>query len=86
MCLVGVASVGSVATSGFASAASSGVGSAAGWRVGYLSKSFVGNNLLLKLLRTFCFALNNNPKLFKNTFFLSVLVLFLKFFYSTAKL
>ena len=33
-------------------------------RVGILSKFFIGNSLLLKLLRTFSLALNNNPKLF----------------------
>ena len=57
-----VASSGSVAspvaTSG--SVASSGVGSP----VGILSKIFLGNNLLLKLLRTFSLAVNYNPKLF----------------------
>ena len=60
MCLVGVASVVSVATSGFGSA----VGSVVGWLVGILSNFFIGNNLPLKLLRTFSLALNNNPKLF----------------------
>ena len=60
MCLVGVVSVagfgiGSVATSG----------SVAGSRVGISSKFFIGNNLLLKLLRTYSLALNNNPKLYK---------------------
>ena len=39
--------------------ASSGVGSG----VGILSRFFIGDNLLLKLLRTFSPALNNNPKL-----------------------
>ena len=53
-----VSFVGSVATSG--SVASSGVGSP----VGILSKIFIGNNLLLKLLRTFSLAVNYNPKLF----------------------
>ena len=53
MCLAGV---GSVATSG--------VSPGAGLRVRTLSKLFIGNNLLLKLLRIFFLALNNNPKLF----------------------
>ena len=44
--------VGSVATSG--------VGS----RVGILSNFYIGNNLLLKLLRTFSLALKNNSKLY----------------------
>ena len=52
MCLVGVAPVGSVATFNNVSA-----GSAAGYGVGLnfgiLSKFFIGNNLLLKLLITF---------------------------------
>ena len=30
-------------------------------RTGILSNFFIGNNLLLKLLRTFSLALNNNP-------------------------
>ena len=51
--------VGSVATSG--------VGSC----VGRLSKFLIGNNLLLKLIKTFSLALNNNPKLFKKDFFSS---------------
>ena len=49
---------GSAATSG--SVATSGIGS----HVGILHKCFIGNNLLLKLLRTFSTALYNNPKLF----------------------
>ena len=49
--------VGSVATSG--------VGS----RVVILSKYFIGNNRLLKLLKTFSLALSNNPKLFRTDFF-----------------
>ena len=48
-----------IATSG--SVAGSGVGS----RVAILSKYFIGNNLLLKVLRTFSLSLNNNPKLSK---------------------
>ena len=78
MCLVGVASVGSVATSG--------VGSAAGSGVGILSKFFLRNNLLLKLLRTFSLILNNNPKLFKKDFFSNVFVPISNFFSSIAKL
>ena len=45
----------SAATSGYVAVYFSTSGSVAG--------SFIGNNLLLKLLRTFSFALNNNPKL-----------------------
>ena len=45
-------------------------GSDVGSRVGILSKFFIGNNLLIKLLRAFSLALNNNPKLFfKKKFF-----------------
>ena len=33
--------------------------------VGILSKFFIGNNLLLKLLKIFPLALKSNPKLFK---------------------
>ena len=44
--------------------ASSGVGSPVVSRVGIVSKFFIGNNLLLKLLKTFSLTLNNNPKLF----------------------
>ena len=40
-----------------------------GSRVEVFSKLFIGNNLLLKLLRTFFLALKNNPKLFKKYFF-----------------
>ena len=72
LCLFGVGSV-----TGF------GVGSAAGScirsHVGILSKFFIGNNLLLKLLRTFSLALNNNPKLFKITF----VQVFLSLFHNT---
>ena len=72
--------VGSVAFSGsiagpFASSfsvADFGVGS----RVGILSEFFIGNNMLLKLLRTFPVALTNNTKLFKNTFFGNIFVPF----------
>ena len=76
MSLVGVASV---ATSSVASAAFSGVGSPAGsgvdCHVGRLSKFFIGNNLPLKLLRTFALTLNNDPKLFKKSFFQVLLYL-----------
>ena len=87
MCLVGVApvagfGVGFVATSGGGSAAGSGVG----WHVGILSTFFIENNQLLKLLRTFSLALNNNPKLFKKDFFESFFVPFSKFFKSIEKL
>ena len=57
--LIFVGFVGFVATSG--SVADSGVGS----QVEILSKFFIGNNLLLKLLKTFSFVLNNNPKFFQ---------------------
>ena len=33
-----------------------------------LPRFFIGNDLPLKLLRTFSLALRNNPNLFKNTF------------------
>ena len=71
-----VASSGSVAVSG----------SVAGPGVGMLSKYFVGNNLCLKLLRTFSLALNNNPTLFKKYFFSSAFIPLSKFFNSLAKL
>ena len=67
MCLVGV---GSIFTFGVGSAALFGVGS----RVGYLSKFFMGNNLLLKLLRTFSVALNDNSTLFKKDFVFVALI------------
>ena len=57
-----VAGSGSFATSG--SVAGSGVGSC----VVILSKFFIGNNLLLKLLRAFSLALNNSPQLCKKIF------------------
>ena len=62
------------------------LGSAAGSRVGILSKFFYGNNLLLKLLRTFSLSLNNNPKFFKKYLFLSHFISLSKFFDSLAKL
>ena len=58
--------VGSFATSG------SVPGTAAGSGVEILSKFFIGNNLILKLLRTFSLALNNNPKIFLKYSFLQV--------------
>ena len=62
--------------------ASSGVGS----RVGILSKFLIGNNLLLKLFRTFSLALNNNPKLFKKNSFSIAFLPSPKFFDLAAKL
>ena len=59
---------GSLATSG--SVAGSGVGS----RAGILSKFFVGNNLILKLLKAFSLAPNNDPKSFKKDFFSSIFI------------
>ena len=41
-----------------------------------LSKLFLGNNLLLKLLVTFSLALNNNPNLSEKTFFQVILYLY----------
>ena len=84
MCLVGVASaagfgVGSDATFGF-------VADFVGSLAGILSKFFIGNNLLLKLLRNFSLALNSNPKLFKKYFFSGFFVPLSKFFNSLAKL
>ena len=51
MCLVGVAPVGSAAT--FNVSAGSAAGYGVGLNFGILSKFFIGNNLLLKLLITF---------------------------------
>ena len=68
-----VAFVGSVATSD--------VGS----RVGILSKFFIGNNLLLKVLRTFSIALNNSSKFFQKIIF-SCFLSFSKVFVLAAKL
>ena len=65
-----IAFIGSAATSG--SVASSGVGSS----VEISSIFFVGNNLMLKLLRTFSLALSNNTKSFKKDFFQMFLYLF----------
>ena len=63
------AAVASVAAFSVDSVASSGVGSTAGWGAEILSKFFIGSNLLLKLLRTFSLAVNNNPELFKKRIF-----------------
>ena len=52
-----------------ASFASSGVGSGVGLRAGIASKFFIGNNMLLNLLRTLSLELNNNPRLLKKLFF-----------------
>ena len=49
----------------FGSGASSGVGS----RVKILFRFFIGNNMLLKLLRTFSLALKSNTKLYLEIFF-----------------
>ena len=53
---------------------------------GACSRSFIGNNLLLKLIRTFFLALNNNPKLFKKDFLSSVFVPLSKLFNSLMQL
>ena len=85
-----VAFVGSVASSGSVAGSFANSGSVAGSGVGshveILSKYFIRNNLLLKLLRTFSLALSNNTKLFKKYFFSNVFVPFSKFFNSLAKL
>ena len=65
-----------------ASVAYSGVGS----RVYILSKLFLGNNLLLKLLITFSLELNNNPILSKKNFFSSDFIPLSRLFNSLAKL
>ena len=75
--------VGSVATSGVGSVATSCVGSAGGSRLAFLSKFLIRNNLLLKLLRTFSLALNNNSKLFKKR---NIFIPSSKFFNSLTKL
>ena len=51
-------------------------GSGDSLRVGISYKFCIGNNLLLKLLRTFSLALIDNAKLFKNNFFQVFLYLF----------
>ena len=71
---MGVASVAGfavdyVATFGAGSVAGSAALSGAGSRAKVSFEFFIGNNLLLKLLRTFFLALNNNTKLFKRDFF-----------------
>ena len=75
---------------GFTSVAGFGVSSAAGFnvglRVGTLSKFFIRNNLLLKLLRTLSFAPNDNPESFKKDFFAIIFVPLWKDFNSLAKL
>ena len=60
----------------------SGVGS----RVYILSKLFIGNNLLLKLLITLSLELNNNPILSKKNFFSSDFIPLSRLFNSLAKL
>ena len=75
--LVPFATSGSVAGS-FATSGSV-AGSVVGSRVGILSNFFTGNNLYLKLLRTFSLALNNNPKLFQKDVFQVLLYLFQNF-------
>ena len=49
---------------GFFATSCSVSGTAAGSGVEIWSKFFIGNNLILKLLRPFSLALNNNPKIF----------------------
>ena len=77
-----VATSGSVAGSvaGSGSDAGSLAGSGLSSRVEILSKSFIGNNLLLKLLRTFSFAINDNPKLFEKVFYSNAFIALSKFF------
>ena len=55
-------------------------GSGVDLRVGISSRSFIGNNLLLKLSGTFFLALNNNPNWFKENFFSLVFLPLSKFF------
>ena len=57
-----------------------------GWRAGILSTFLIGNNLLLKILKTFFLALKNNLKLFKKDLLSSVFVPLSKFFNSLSKL
>ena len=75
-----IAFVCSVATS--VCVAGSGVGSF----VGILSRFIIGNNLLLKVLRTFSLVVNNNPKLSKTEFLSRAFVPLSKYFKSIAKL
>ena len=56
--------IGSVATFDVDFTAGSAAFSGAGSRLEILSRFFIGNDLLLKLLKTFSFALNYNLKLF----------------------
>ena len=60
-----------VTVAGYGSIASSGsvTGFGVGLHVGILFKLYIGNNLLLTLLRTFFLALYNNSKLLKKHFF-----------------
>ena len=74
--------MGSFATSGVVSIDNSGVGSC----VEILSKLFIENNLLLKLLRTFSLAFKNNPKLFTKTIFSNFFHYFIKILNSVGKL
>ena len=59
-----VAFVGSVSASGSVDGSVGTSGSVTGSGVGSSVGIFIGHNLLLKPLRTFSPALNNNPKLF----------------------
>ena len=69
-----VAFVNSVSTSGSVS------GSGADSRDSLYLIFFVGNILLLKLLRTSSLALKDNPKLLKKRFFFKCFLIFFKFF------
>ena len=60
--------------------------SGVGWRGGTLSIFVIGNNLILKILKTFSLELKNNPKLFKKDLLSSVFVPLSKFFNSLSKL
>ena len=60
--------------------------SGVGWRAGILSTFLIGNNLLLKILKTFSLALKNNLKLFKKDLLSSVFMPLSKFFNSLSKL
>ena len=63
-----------LATSGSISGFVAGSGDSLHVEISY--KFCIGNNLLLKLLRTFSLALIDNVKLFKNNFFQVFLYLF----------
>ena len=69
-----VANFGSVAGSFITSVSAAGSGVVS--RVKILCNFFIGNNRLLKLLRTFSLALNSNPMLFKIFFFQMLFYLF----------